>query len=168
MTSKQFFPILMKLLILLILVRITLVQMFDQDNCLTYLFFQVAVEGQIFEINRDGQTVVNEVTEQQFLVPENTESFNFDAVTEGNQFLPEENPEDWIYDKANDEDKEKGSWWVTKTTEPDDEFTTQCKFLNKVRSNFTVCCQYPAFVIWRWQQYECDKNCGENSLFDML
>jgi hypothetical protein len=35
----------------------------------------------------------------------------------------------------------------------------ECKYLNTVRANFTSCCAFPSFVIWKFQRLRCIKNC---------
>jgi hypothetical protein len=39
-----------------------------------------------------------------------------------------------------------------------------CTYLNNIRANFTICCRYPTFVIWKWQYNECVDHC---STFDL-
>lgn len=42
----------------------------------------------------------------------------------------------------------------------DDDLRKQCEYLNSVRSNFTICCEYPQIVIWRWQFDQCCDQCA--------
>lgn len=32
-------------------------------------------------------------------------------------------------------------------------------YLNSIRTNFSVCCQYPVLVMWRWQMRQCSNDC---------
>lgn len=42
----------------------------------------------------------------------------------------------------------------------------RCEFLNTVRANYTICCQYPLFVAWRWNNDVCTSNCSSGDDFD--
>lgn len=48
---------------------------------------------------------------------------------------------------------------LSQEEETEDEKKANCKYLNSVRANFTVCCEYPVLVIWMWQYKICVKEC---------
>lgn len=41
----------------------------------------------------------------------------------------------------------------------DNKVSTDCKYLNTIRANYTICCQYPAIVIWTWIYQACLVEC---------
>lgn len=40
------------------------------------------------------------------------------------------------------------------------EHAERCKFLNKVRANFTICCEYPTLVMWATDLNICEEQCA--------
>lgn len=36
----------------------------------------------------------------------------------------------------------------------------KCTYLNNARANFTICCKYPALVLWSWQMISCENQCS--------
>lgn len=46
------------------------------------------------------------------------------------------------------------------------EIKDRCSYLNTVRANFTVCCQYPSLVLWRWQLNQCIGECQNINQID--
>lgn len=48
----------------------------------------------------------------------------------------------------------------------ENEKIANCKYLNTVRTNFSICCEYPILVIWTYQYLECEEVCTDNEDFD--
>lgn len=36
---------------------------------------------------------------------------------------------------------------------------TECQYLNSIRANYTICCQYPVLVVWNWLFRACYAEC---------
>lgn len=52
-------------------------------------------------------------------------------------------------------------------SETEEEKQTTCKYLNTIRANYTVCCEYPLLVIWRWQYDLCKDKCEKDGESDI-
>lgn len=42
----------------------------------------------------------------------------------------------------------------------------RCRYLNEERANFTICCEYPTIVMWRFQQVRCQEECQKATTID--
>lgn len=49
---------------------------------------------------------------------------------------------------------------VKSQEETEEERKTKCQYLNKIRANYTICCQYPVLVVWTWQYKQCMSDCS--------
>lgn len=62
---------------------------------------------------------------------------------------------------SQDYESSSSNAWETFTDAPETEDEKACRYLDSVRTNYTVCCQYPVLVVWKWQYDECLKKCTQ-------
>lgn len=49
---------------------------------------------------------------------------------------------------------------VLSQEETEEEKQKSCSYLNSIRANYTICCEYPILVMWRWQYNYCQELCN--------